>query len=403
VLSILAALGWALVCVGSLASGVLALWITSSMAHAAGQDADDFTGSAAWALMIALLITLGIPLALAVWNGRGDAREVRRTMMWLPLLWNAGGLVLAVQLVPDIMGRALRSHGSWISAARLGDSHSTTRVLSALGYHTADVVDPEHQDIASYTRLRERPRPLAHGLEVDEAGAIGLPFDEQGTAILTDVVLEGESEEIAATYLFDTGASFTTISNATAGLLDIEVPDDAPTLKFNTASGPHESRMVYLPALRLRDVRIPGLLVSVCDTCASDRTEGLLGLNVMREFYVQMDYKNHRMTLLPRIRRGRPNRAYDIEPVVDLAVEGSPEVWLGRVHWVVMLTNRGTEPIERATPVVKFSDGPSLLGTPIDRIEPGATGRSLVEGQASVEGIVRSQGTFTLTLFEAFW
>ena len=104
------------------------------------------------------------------------------------------------------------------------------------------------------------------------------------------------------------------------------MPDDAPTLTFNTASGPRESRMVFLPALELGAVRIEGLLVSVCDGCVNERTVGLLGHNVMREFFAQIDYKNQRMILIPRMAQSRPNRAYDIEPVVELKVDGAAEV-----------------------------------------------------------------------------
>src|SRR5690606_13360965 len=147
------------------------------------------------------------------------------------------------------------------------------------------------------------------------------------------------------------------------------------SLEFNTASGLRESRMVQLPALHLGDVRIPGLLVSVCDSCTTERTGGLLGLNVMREFLVQMDYQGNRMRLLPRIHEGRPNRAYDIAPVLDMQVEGRPEIWLGRIRWVVTMTNHGTVAIDNAMPRVDFKNGPRLYGEPVARIEPGETGR----------------------------
>jgi hypothetical protein len=401
--SILTALGWVLLALASLGSGLLALWVTSSMARATTEGAGDFTASAAWTWIVAIVITFGIPFALATWKGHGDARKISMTMTWLPMVWNTGGLILASQLVPDVVGRALRSHGAWVAAQEFGDSHAATRVLSALGHHTADLADPLSTGTIT-TRAAPRITPFGtHGVAVDEERAIQVPFVEEGTAILMDVTLEGEDERIDATYLFDTGASFTTVSSPMAKKLGIVVPEDAPTLKFNTASGPRESRMVFLRGLQLKSVYIPGLLASVCDACVNERTEGLLGLNVMREFFVQMDYKNHRMTLLPRTRTGRPNRAYDIQPVVDLSVEGTPEVWLGRVRWIVLIHNRGTRAIEDVTPVVKFSDGPSLLGRTVLRIQPGEVGRSLVEGDTAVESRGDSQGLFTLTLFEAFW
>jgi hypothetical protein len=161
--------------------------------------------------------------------------------------------------------------------------------------------------------------------------------------------------------------------------------------------------MVHLPALTLGDVRIPGLLVSVCDSCATERTGGLLGLNVMREFLVQMDYQGNRMRLLPRIHEARPNRAYDIGPVLTMQVEGRPEIWLGRIRWVVTMTNNGTVPIENAMPRVDFKDGPRLYGEPVPRIEPGETGRSLLVGKVVEDGEDTGSVEFTLMLVEAYW
>jgi hypothetical protein len=158
--------------------------------------------------------------------------------------------------------------------------------------------------------------------------------------------------------------------------------------------------MVYLPALRLGDVELQGLLVSVCDGCTNDRSEGLLGLNVIREFLVQMDYQSARMRLLPRI-DDHPNRAYDIGPALGLEVEGRPEIWLGRVRWVVLVENLSTVPIEGVIPEINFSDGLRLRGQVIERIEPGAVGRSLVEGKTKArEG---GELGFTLTISEAYW
>lgn len=397
----LTALAWVFLGLGSLASLVVAVWIAVSMASAAAVTRTGFTASAMWIWLVALLITLGIPFAIAVWKHQGDSRRISLTMAWLPILWNAGGVLVAMQVVPDILAHALRSQGAWVAEDHLGDSHSATRVMSALGHQVADVAaagpegDPDFVPRGSL--------PMATPGEVDLSKAISVPFAEEGTAILMDVTLQGPNAALTLPYLFDTGASYTTVSGKTAAKLGIEVPADAPTLTFNTASGPRESRMVHLPELRLGQVRIPGLLVSVCDACVNERTEGLLGLNVMREFFVQMDYKNQRMQLLPRRSTSLPNRAYDIEPVVELKVEGAAEVWLGRVRWMVLVRNRGTAPLHDVVPVVKFTDGPTLRGVTIGEIAPGKVGRSLVEGKASVDGKTDTKGHYTLGLVEAFW
>nr|WP_255216229.1 retropepsin-like aspartic protease [Pseudenhygromyxa sp. WMMC2535] len=315
-------------------------------------------------------------------------------MTWLPGLWNAGGLIIATLLVPDLVGTSLRSC-EWVVQGRLGDAHPATRALSALGHEAADVVDPGGGTL---------PAPEVANSRVALDGDIVVPFSDEGAAIFLSVELEGYAGSSASfDYLFDTGASYTTITSKTAAALGIDVPEDAPTLEFNTASGLRESRMVHLPALRLGDVRIPGLLVSVCDSCATDRTAGLLGLNVMREFLVEMDYQGDHMRLIPRIHEGRPNRAYDIEPVLTMQVEGRPEIWLGRIRWVVTMTNNGDVPLYDVMPRVDFADGPRLYGERVERIDPGETGRSLLVGQVTEDDDDGGSVEFTLMLAEAYW
>lgn len=398
--SVLAALGWVLLGLGSLASLVVAMWVSASLTRAAGGPTESAL-SAAWPWVVAIVMTLGLPFAVAVWRHQGDARRISLTMAWLPMLWNAGGLLLGTQVVPDIMAHALRTQGAHIAADRLGDSHSATRVMSALGHRAADSIEKTHVEAITTRRLDDGREPNNSG--VDLSRALSVPFAEEETAILVDVTLHGPNSTQSLPYLFDTGASFTTISSKTAANLGIQVPADAPTLTFNTASGPRESRMVYLPAIEIGEVMIHGMLVSVCDACVNERTQGLLGLNVMREFIVEMDAKNQRMLLAPRLAGENPNRAKDIEPVVQLKIEGAAEMWLGMVRWVVLIENRGTVPVRDLVPVVEFTDGPRLVGAKIDEIAPGAVGRSLVEGKAKLEGSADSSGHYTLRLARAQW
>jgi len=392
--SVLAVLGWSALCVASVLVVLVGLWITSALARAQPPSSDV---SALWLAIrtwgLAFLLVVGAPLALTVWKHGNDRRRIASSLTWTPLVWNFAALALAGQLIPDLVGTSLRQHSAWFIIDRVGDSHTWTRYLSALGHNTADLIDPLEA---------VEPAPTLTATRGDSApgDAITVPFSADGNAILMDVELEGPIGSEVFPYLFDTGASFTTISSKAAATLGIDVPDDAPTLHFNTASGPRESKMVYLPALRLGGVSLEGLLVSVCDGCTNDRSEGLLGLNVIREFIVQMDYQSARMRLLPQLDT-QPNRAYDIGPAVGLEIEGRPEIWLGRVRWVVLVENRSTVPIERVVPEIHFSDNLQLRGEAIERIEPGATGRSLVEGKTKArEG---GELGFSLTISEAYW
>ncbi|TPV95855.1 MAG: hypothetical protein B7733_07770 [Myxococcales bacterium FL481] len=390
--SVAAALGWVLLSSASLLVGAVALLTTLALARNADHEA-----SAGVLWLVALTITLGVPCALAVWKHHRDARRIRATMVWLPAAWNFTGLVLATQLIPDVTGTALRSV-EWVVQGELGHTHWSTRVLSAVGHEAADRIDPRGTVTSTY------PPPSLTAPRIDNERAFTVPLNDEGTAIMLDnVQLHGSANSLQAKYLFDTGASFTTITGRLASQLGLRVPSDAPAVKFNTASGPRESKMVYLPKLVLGGVEIPGLLVSVCDSCSNEHTQGLLGLNVMREFLVQLDYMGGNMELLPRHHEGRPDRAYDIFPIVELNVEGGREIWLNRVRWVVLVHNRGTQPIESIIPRVEFTGGgPILFGEPIERIEPGEVGRSRVEGKVEA-GRGRKGPTYRLSLAQGYW
>ena len=393
----LLALLWVVLGLGSLASAVVALWVVVSLARAAAVG----SGGAFLPWFIAVALTLGLPCALAVWKHQHEPKKISLTMAWLPMVWNTVGLLAMSQLVPDIVGAALRGQGSAVAAETLGESHSATRVMSALGHHAADVVDPERPPTVAERAAPPLPFTDAN---LDMSKAISVPLEEQGTAIFVEVGLEGYGGRHAKkTYLFDTGASYTTLSTEAAAELGIEIPDDAPVLEFDTAKGRRESRMVYLPALRLGQVRIEGLVVSVCDKCINGRHTGLLGQNVMRRFLARIDFQKGRMLLIPRAGASRPNRAYDIGPMVQLEVEGDPVMWGDRVHWVVEVHNRSTVPIRDVVPTANFTGGPNLLGVKIDEIGPGEVGRSLVKGKVGSGSQKKTEGHFKLGLSEAYW
>jgi clan AA aspartic protease (TIGR02281 family) len=387
--TVLIALGWVMLSLLSLVISVITLLTVYSLARSANDGTH-----AIWSWLLALALTLGLPFLIAAWKHHEAPKKLRAAMAWLPSVCNASALVILTLLMPDLVGTSLRG-AEWVVQGRLGDTHTATRALSAFGHEAADAIDPGGAEF---------PAPVIENTRVALDGDIVVTFKEQGSAIFLPVKLEGhDGRALEIDYLFDTGASYTTITSDTARRLGIDVPIDAPSLQFNTASGPRESRMVHLPAIRLGDVRIPGLLVSVCDSCATDSAGGLLGLNVMREFLVQMDYQGSRMRLLPRIHEGRPNRAYDIAPTLTMQVEGRPEIWLGRIRWVVTMTNNGTVAVEDAMPRVDFKAGPRLFGEPIERIEPGETGRSLLVGQVVEDGEDSTSVEFTLMLVEAYW
>ena len=109
------------------------------------------------------------------------------------------------------------------------------------------------------------------------------------------------------------------------------------------------------------------------------------------------------MLLIPRTGETRPNRAYDIGPMVQMEVEGDPVMWGDRVHWVIEVHNRSTVPIRDVIPTANFTGGPNLQGAKIDEIGPGEGGRSLVKGKVGSAAQRKTEGHFKLGLSEAYW
>jgi clan AA aspartic protease (TIGR02281 family) len=388
--SIFASLGWVLLGVASLLTGAVAVIAIMAMAHQATPER-----SPALLMGLAIGLTFVLPFALVSWKHWGDPTRIRTTMAWFPMVWSLSGLVIGTQLIPDLVGSALRN-ADRIVEGQFGQDSTFTRAMSSAGHQAADVINPGGEELIA-------PRGVETSVDLDHA--LTLPIQRERNAIFVDVSLHGSNgNSVDRKYLFDTGASFTTITSETAAELGIEVPDNAPTVEFNTASGLRVSRVVYLPALSIGGIEVPSLLVSVCDPCATDLAAGLLGLNVMREFVVQMDYQAHNIRLLPRVHEGEPDRAYDIRQVVNSRIRGRADIMLERVRWPVEIENRGQVALRDVMPLVEFTDGPTLYGAPIERIEPGEKAVSLVSGPVG-EGSTNTEQRreFTIRIAEAKW
>lgn len=239
---------------------------------------------------------------------------------------------------------------------------------------------------------------------VDPGHGIVIDFDPDELGIYIGVELEGPGgQRKQLDYLFDSGASFLTITRETAQQLGIAIPSAGPTVEFHTAAGMRSTPVVHVPGLRIGDVDVPGLSASICDPCATERGAGLLGLNVIREFVVQTDYQTSQMKLLPRVHESRINRAYDIQAMLDIAIEGQAQIRDDEIDWVIALRNEGPIAIEGVIPQVSFANGKQLRGQPVTRIEPGASSQSPVTGKVLDEGEDGSGVSYTLGLAEAYW
>lgn len=350
------------VIVGAFGS-LLVVWWTSALILQGGASTPVAVGAA-------LAIAVAAPVGLAVWK-QGSPRVTLQRLAAVMSAWSLAILGSVGLLVADPLAIALRGHGWTLAAQSFGEDHRAARAASMLSHGVADVV------------AASEPRA-----PVDVATA--------SSSINIDVTLTGPGGAVKRRYLWDTGATYTTLTLETARRLGIAVPQTAPRVTLDTAAGPRESTLVVLPKLQIGTHSIEGIAASICDTCAHDELEGLVGLNAMRHFVAELDGPagTLRLTATPAA-----ERTHDIAPFVDLEVSGTPTLVGNHVHWRIQVSNNSPRALQRLTPAVAFEGGQTLLGEEIATLAPGATALSRVKGRAGDD----VSGAFTLSLHHAGW
>ncbi|MCP4503501.1 MAG: clan AA aspartic protease [Deltaproteobacteria bacterium] len=123
-------------------------------------------------------------------------------------------------------------------------------------------------------------------------GDCDVPVTRRGKrgTFLANVSLNGS----AATLIVDTGASLTVVGRDFADAIGLEVLDDKK-LRAQTAAG-----QVLFDLARIDEVEIGGrsvhdVVVAICDDCATEHMDGLLGLDVQVPLHLTLDVANERL------------------------------------------------------------------------------------------------------------
>lgn len=124
--------------------------------------------------------------------------------------------------------------------------------------------------------------------------AASVPFQKRGELMTVQATL---NEKTAANFIVDTGASYTTISQAVARQLDIDLEKDHPILHFQTANGVIQAPMVSVQSIEVGGLRLTDISVAVHDVFPDPAVTGLLGLNFLSQFRVDIDSKNSMLNL----------------------------------------------------------------------------------------------------------
>ena len=113
-----------------------------------------------------------------------------------------------------------------------------------------------------------------------------IPFEKQGQVVIVEATL---NKKASAKFVVDTGASYTMISSAVAKELAIDTEQNRQTAPFQTANGIIQAPLVSLDSITVAGMEIRNLTAAVHDVLADPRVAGLLGLNFLSNFRMDID------------------------------------------------------------------------------------------------------------------
>lgn len=145
---------------------------------------------------------------------------------------------------------------------------------------------PEKQrGTANRIQAKESPR-AAEPAPRSEATKASIPFEKQGQVVVIEAMLNGKTP---AKLIVDTGATYTMISAATAKELAIEPNESARRLPIQTANGMIQAPLTSLESINVGGVEMKNLTAIVHDALPNSQVAGLLGLNFLSNFRMDID------------------------------------------------------------------------------------------------------------------
>lgn len=148
---------------------------------------------------------------------------------------------------------------------------------------------PESQrDEATRIKAKEsggvhQPTPL---LSLDKTS---VPILKRGAVVIVEVRINGKT---SANFVVDTGASYTIISHATAKELNIDLEKKLPTVAFQTANGLIQAPLAHLESIDVGGMEVKDLTAAIHDVFPDPNIAGLLGLNYLSHFRMDIDTRS---------------------------------------------------------------------------------------------------------------
>ncbi len=116
-----------------------------------------------------------------------------------------------------------------------------------------------------------------------------IPFEKHGSVVIVQATLNGKA---AVKLVLDTGATFTMISSTTAKELDIDTTQNTRSMPFQTANGTIQAPLISLDSISVAGLELKNLTAAVHDAMPDPAVAGLLGLNFLSNFRMDIDTEN---------------------------------------------------------------------------------------------------------------
>ncbi|MBI2534423.1 MAG: TIGR02281 family clan AA aspartic protease [Deltaproteobacteria bacterium] len=136
-------------------------------------------------------------------------------------------------------------------------------------------------------RIQAKESPKA--AEPANRGAVtkaSVPFEKRGQVVVIEAMLNGKTP---AKLVVDTGATYTMISAATAKELDIDPSGSERRLPIQTANGMIQAPLTSLESINVGGLEMKNLTAVIHDVVANSQLAGLLGLNFLSNFRMDID------------------------------------------------------------------------------------------------------------------
>lgn len=202
-------------------------------------------------------------------------------------------------------------------------------------------------------------------------GGLRLRYERNGASILVPADIEGRR----VYFVFDTGATYTTLTGDFAQAAGIFPKKSYPATMTRTAGGPRATQFGLINSLRIGGRNHGGVSFTICGPCAGGLYKGkpvvgLLGMNVIGRYRTSFDDAEGVIEMVPT--RSYMDRARDIQPWIRVQYDDG--VRAGKsLHFDGRVTNNSPRTIQKMTLRFRCADG-----QPVDvsrKVGPGKTAK----------------------------